>query len=210
MTSLVDQILEKLPYDVFTDTEVWELIQGSKATRYNLVKRALAKQEIIRVRKGLYCLPKRYQRQGIHPFELAMKISGPSYVSFESALSYHELIPEAVHTVSCATSKRRRFFQTPLGNFSYNPIPTRVFMVGVERIENNGHPFLVAKPLKALTDYVYVNKLNWQGMEALYKSLRIEEGYLKFTLDELEEIKIGYTSTRISKFIDGIRKDLQL
>ena len=39
---------------------------------------------------------------------LAGSIYGPSYISFEYALSYYGLIPEAVYTVTCATFEKKK------------------------------------------------------------------------------------------------------
>ena len=103
MTNLVDKILEQIPYDTITDTELSGLLEGSEASRHNQLKRVLAKGELLHIRRGVYQLAKRYQRKPLNPFELAQKIYGPSYISFESALSYHGLIPEAVYSISSAS-----------------------------------------------------------------------------------------------------------
>ena len=210
MLKPVDIILENCPYDVFTDTELVELISGTDASRYNKLKRAIAHKEIIQIRRGLYQLAKRYQRRGLNLYELANKIYGPSYVSFESALSYHGLIPEAVYSVVSASAKRACEFNTLCGVFAYSQIPIRVFYEGVERIEKNGFIFLIASPLKAITDYVYTNKLNWVGIQPLIESLRIEKEDLKFELKEINELKAGYSTARISRFLTGLERDLKL
>jgi predicted transcriptional regulator of viral defense system len=209
MSKLTDLILDHLPFDVFTDVELSALTDTkSKASHYNQVKRALAKGELIRIRRGLYLLSKRYQRQSINPFGLAQKIYGPSYISFESALSYHGMIPEAVYSITSASSKRSREFKTPQGIFTYSQIPLRVFSEGIMRIDEEGHVFLMATPLKAFSDYVYVNHLDWHGLEPLVESLRLDKDALKINFDELEELKIVYASKRITRFLNGLRKDL--
>ena len=210
MSKLVDRILDAIPYDVFSDSELVPLFSGFDASRYNQVKRALANGEIILIKRGLYALAKRYRRRGLSLFEIAQKIYGPSYVSFESALSHHGLIPEAVYAITSATVKREKSVETPLGNFYYSPIPIRAFMVGVERVEDGRQPFLMASPLKALADYVYKGRHYWTGVEPLVASLRIELEDLHFQPDEIGEIKEAYSSTRMSAFLDGIKKDLHL
>jgi len=173
MVALIERVLDSIPHDTFTDTELWAIVPGTPSSRYNAVKRAIAKQQLIPIRKGLYSLAKRYQKHGISTFALANQIYGPSYVSFESALSHHGLIPEATYTVTNASLVRKKLFDTPLGVFSYTPVSKRTFMVGVERIEQGRDSFFMASPLKALVDYVYVHKLNWTCMEPLRESLRI-------------------------------------
>jgi len=49
------------------------------------------------------------------------------------------------------------------------------FLGGVSRQTVNGKPFLIAKPLRALADYVYERKVKWIGIDFLLEGLRIEE-----------------------------------
>lgn len=48
-------------------------------------------------------------------------IYGPSYLSFEFALAWHGLIPEAVYTFTSATcgKKRKKQYKTPYGLFTF-------------------------------------------------------------------------------------------
>ena len=207
---LIEQVLDQIPYDAFTDTELMALIGKTAPSRYNQIKRALAKGDILRVRRGLYHLSTRYQRHEVTPYALSHMIYGPSYVSFESALSYHGLIPEAVYSVTCASSKRSRTFLTPLGDFIYTQIPIRVFLEGVERIQNRQQVFLMATPLKAIVDYVFVKQLNWSGLSPLIESLRMERESLKFSVKEIDELKYLYSTNRIALFLDGLKRDLKL
>jgi predicted transcriptional regulator of viral defense system len=210
MLTLIDRILEHVPSDFVSDAELVALLPGSPASRHNKISRALAKKELLLIRRGLYLLPPRYQRRGIHAAELAERIYGPSYVSFESALSFHGLIPEAAYMVTSASVKRARRFKTPLGTFTYTPTPLRAFPVSCERIKKDSHIFLMATPLKALADYVYANKLDWLGVEPLTESLRIDPTDLSFTKEEIIEIKNAYHSKRVTLFLEGLRKDLKL
>lgn len=207
---LIEQILDRVAYDVITDTELTALVAKSAPSRYNQIKRALAKGDLIQLRRGLYHLSKRYQRQGVNPYVLSQRIYGPSYVSFETALSYHGLIPEAVYSTTSASSKRSREFQTPLGVFYYTQIPIRVFFEGVERIEKKDQIFLMATPLKALTDYVYAHRLDWEGTAPLTDSLRIERDDLKLNTQEIDELKFAYRTERTTRFLEGLKKDLKL
>jgi len=210
MLKLTDRILEKLPFDIITDTEISALFSGTPASRYNQIKRALASEELIQIRRGLYILGKPYRRKGVNSYELAQAIYGPSYISFESALSYHGLIPEAVYTTSSATTKRGCEFDTPMGRFSYAHVPMGSFRVGVERIEHERIIFLMGTPLKALTDLVWVKRHDWTTLEPLRESLRIETESLKFQRTEMEDLKVLYRSMRITRFLEGISKELNL
>lgn len=109
------------------------------------------KGKLTRVRRGLY-VPA--DTSGISLLTLANKIYGPSYVSFETALAHHGLIPERTETMTSASmgKNKSKLFQTPLGAFSYRSVPSEVFPYGVERLGDENNPFLIASPEKALCD----------------------------------------------------------
>lgn len=207
---LVEEILKKTPNDLLTEAELSVIIGKSDASRHNMLKRAIAKGTLLHVRRGLYYLGEPYRRASVNPYELAQKIYGPSYISFESALAYWGLIPEAVYSVTSASTKRAREFKTPLGEFSYTQVPVRVFIYGVERLIQGPHAILMATPLKALTDYVYVNRLSWHGIKPLSESLRIDPAELDCNGEDIAEIEQAYQSLRVSRFLVGLRKDLEL
>jgi predicted transcriptional regulator of viral defense system len=212
MNKLTEKIFENAPYGYFTSQDVATLFPESEDKRYGLVKRAIAGGEILHVRRGLYCLAPKYQKKKINLYALAQHIYGPSYISLESALSWHGWIPEAVYTLTSASSGKAKEFKNPLGAFSYNRVPQKVFYSGVERLTDDaGDVFLMASPIKALADYVYVHKKDWAGFKPAAESLRIEpEEFESVTTDDLDALIENYTSRRVGKFLKGLRKDLKL
>jgi predicted transcriptional regulator of viral defense system len=211
MAKLMDQqIYANLP-PCFADVEVQNLIHGSDNSRYAILKRAVAKKDILHLRRGLYCAAPLYRRRDLNLFEIAQRIYGPSYLSFESALSYHGLIPESVATVSSACARRSREFETELCLFSFVRIPARVFFAHVDRVEEGPDVFFMARPWRAIVDYIYANGKEWCGLHPLVQSLRIEEEELKITTrDELEELEHSFGNGRVTKFLRGVIKDLGL
>ena len=145
-------------------------------------------------------------------YALAQHVHGPSYVSLESALSWHGWIPEAVHAVTSVSFKKSREFKTPLGVFSYDRVPQRVLYSEVERLADaSGNVFLMAKPLKALADYVYVRKKDWAGIEAVVSDLRIEPEELEqITGGMLDALSGNYCDPRVKRFLERLREDLNL
>lgn len=212
MNKLTEKIFESAPYGYFTSQDVATLFGGSEDHRYGLVKRAIASSEIIHIRRGLYCLAPKYQKKKVNLYALAQLVYGPSYVSLESALSWHEWIPEAVYTITSSSLGKSKEFKTPLGVFSYNRVPQKAFYTGVEKLtDETGNIFLIANPVKALADYVYIHKKNWSGLKPVSESLRIEPDEFKsVTTDDLELLIENYISRRVKKFIKGLKKDLAL
>ena len=192
--------------------ELKHLLPGTDSSRYARINRALQAKEIIQVRRGLYVLAPVFRKVPLNTRALAQIIYGPSYISLESALSRHGLIPEAVYTLTCVSYGKAKSFDTPLGTFSYTRIPQKVLFAGVERLqENQEAPIFMANPLKALLDYIYVHKVNWKDLTPLYHSLRIEPEDLQIiTAAMAEEIEDNYRSRRVQKFLMIIRKELGL
>ncbi len=210
MSSLLDAILDHVPYDTITDTELTTLLRGSAASRHNQLKRAVAKGDLLHIRRGVYQLAKRYQRKPVNPYELSQKIYGPSYVSFESALSFHGLIPEGVYSVACASLKRSREFRTPLGVYAYKQIPKRVFYIGVDRVEKDTDVFLMAMPFKALADILFSRRLEGLSSHAFLESLRIDKQDLKIDPDDVQVLVRDYRSERVRQFFEELLKEVAL
>lgn len=208
---LVTEIaLEKALQGAFSrlDLECW--LGGSADRQSALLKRALAAGEVLRIHRGLYCLAGKYLRQQVNPFELAQRICGPSYISLESALSYHGWIPEAVYTITSVSLGRSREFDTPLGHFSFARVPQETLYAEVSRIEAvGGSSFLLACPLKALADYVYVHKCDWSSIHPVLESLRVDEAALRqVDPSSFDSLAANYRSRRVRQFLRGLRKEL--
>ena len=114
--------------------------------------------------------------------------------------------------MTCVSFKKAKEFSTPLGVFSYNRIPQKLFYAGVERLADEaGNIFLMAKPIKALSDYVYVHKKDWMGLKPVVESLRVEEEELaSITVSEFNSLIENHVSRRVQKFLKGLKKDLNL
>lgn len=89
-------------------------------------------------------------------FILANKIYDPSYISFESALSFYHLIPESVYGITSASTLVTRAFKTPMANFKYHSLKPGLFF-GYELISHNGKHGKIACREKAILDYFYIN-----------------------------------------------------
>jgi len=210
MTFLTETFFELSPFGLFTIQDVSEVIKGSSNKIHSLIKRAIAKGEIIRLRRGLYCLPKKYLKKHINLYAVAQHIYGPSYISLESALSWHGWIPEAVYTLTSVSFNKSKDFNTPLGLFSYNHVPQNIFYESVERhIDQEGYIFFMAKPLKALVDYIYINKIDFDNEDFLLNSLRIEKEELNnLQSKDFDLLAANYENKRVNQFLGKIKKEL--
>jgi len=89
-------------------------------------------------------------------FEISNRIYSPSYISFETALSYHHLIPESVYGISAASTRRTYTFKTPIAGFSYRTIKPNLFF-GYDLASHGNKHMKIATMEKAILDYFYLN-----------------------------------------------------
>ena len=115
MNSLVDKAVRESKTGIFTYSDVLTWFSGTRPAIRAMVTRAVASGDVLRIRRGLYCLVRDLAPFLPSEYVLANLAYGPSYVSMESALEYHGWIPEAVRTVVCVTSSRAKKFLTPFG-----------------------------------------------------------------------------------------------
>lgn len=169
---------------------------------------SLAKEgTYIQIIKGLY-----ETDRSTPGYLIAESIYGPSYLSFEFALSYHEFIPEAVYTFTSATfeKKKKKKYETPFGTFTYRDIPSRAYAYGVEIVQEGEYSYKIATPEKALCDQLYKMKCvaNYKELEELlYEDLRIEESQLHTLNKEDVELLSGlYGCINIKKLSGFLRR----
>lgn len=199
-------MLKIYPRACLTYSELAALLGGTPHGIYSKIKRLLADGKLIPLRRGLYCLTEAFgYSEQPHPFELAQYIYAPSYISLESALSFYKLIPEAVYVTTSVSIKRAKEFQTPLGTFSYLTLPRESFYTEVVLHKENNYQFFIAKPWKAITDYIYCYKKDWNSKEPLTESLRITIDELPIlTENEKQSLVDYYQSRRITRFLENI------
>ena len=210
MNFLAEKAIAHTKTGIFTfgDVLTW-LPHATRAAVYAHVQRARKSGEVIQLRRGLYHLSSSVFPALVSTEMLANLIYGPSYVSLESALSYHGWIPEAVHNCTSVTSGRPRNFDTPHGRFSYVRIKQTPLMAGVLCEQATGGTFLVATPLKAFADIVAARGLDWGDSGPLISSLRIEsEDIDGLTSEDFDMLDGVYYSKRARTFLAGLRKEL--
>jgi hypothetical protein len=130
------------------------ILDGLQDYRYpaNKLARMVQKGEIFPVVRGLYVTD--HMTPG---HLLAASIYGPSYLSFDYALSYWHLIPEAVYVYTSATydKKKKKQFKTDFGLFTYRDVPKAAYPIGIQIVAEGDYSFLIAEPEKALCDKLY-------------------------------------------------------
>jgi predicted transcriptional regulator of viral defense system len=124
-------------------------------------------------------------------YYLANAIYGPSYLSFEFALAFHNLIPEMVYTYTSATceKKRRKQYITTFGTFTYRDVPVNAFPFEKTIYQENGYSYIVANPEKAICDFLYAQASCANRNEL--KQLLFEQTRIEYpTFQNLDKAKL--------------------
>lgn len=125
------------------------------AVRIQLARWAVAGR-VVPLRRGVYTLAEPYRRMAPHPFLVANTLKPASYVSLQSALAHHGLIPEHVPVVTSVTTGRPEQVVTPVGAFAYRHIKAALFGGAHYADLGNGQQAFIATPEKALLDLFYL------------------------------------------------------
>jgi len=210
MTPLTEIIIESGNAERILSAQQLERLLGEgNARRYGLVNRALKSQELLKARRGLYVLANKYRQYPVHPFVIAQQMQPGSYISAETALSFHDWIPETVYTTVSITHGGKSFQYTHdvFGKFDFRRmtvIPGH-FLESVAREELHFQIALVADPVRALLDLVYSRKLSWQGLDFILDGLRIDEELIRAVPASKFEILLKvYQGKRQQTFIKAL------
>ena len=188
------------------------LLEELKRYQNPMVKISLMvkKRELFPITRGLYetdaSIPGHY---------LASVIYGPSYLSFEYALAFHGLIPEAVYQFTCATfnKRRRKKYNNHFGYYSYRDVPPLAFPIATVLYQENGYSFVVAKPEKAIFDllYTYEPCSNQKELRSLlFDFLRIDENvFLELDLIRMMEIAQYYHTKNSNLLVSILKKRIK-
>ena len=146
----VDKKLARSGLRAFTGREFLRVTGATPVAGKFLLIRYTKRGLLRRLKRGLYAVANRLPSS----WAVANRLYQPSYISLESALSYHGLIPETVYSVTSVTTKSTREFDAAGTNCSFRTIKRRAFC-GYRAVEVEGQSVLLAEKPKALADYLY-------------------------------------------------------
>lgn len=152
--AIVEKKIKEKGLSIFTPNDLVMVFGASPVAAGFFVCRNAQKGLLVRLKKSqkgsLYCLaqdmPGRYS--------IANRVYEPSYISFDSALSFHSIIPETVYAITSATTKPTREFTISGSQFVYHRIKKSVY-TGYRPVKHMDDTVLIASPEKAVADYLY-------------------------------------------------------
>lgn len=178
------------------------------SNKNNKISREIKEKKLFKIINGLY-----ETNQNTKGYLLAGSIYGPSYISFEYALSFYGLIPERVTTITCATfdKKKKKIYNTDFGTFTYRDVPNQVYSEEILLKIEGDYSYQIATKEKALCDKLYTlspleNYANLETM--LFNDLRIdEEEFKKLDEKKIEKLSELYHSTNVSLLSRYLRRN---
>jgi predicted transcriptional regulator of viral defense system len=141
-------------------------------------------------------------------FEIANRIYKPSYISLETALAHYQLIPESVYGVTSVSTRRSYRFASAVADFRYRTVKPQLFF-GYDLAAGNGKRVKIARPEKAILDFLYLNPRLQSGSD--FDSLRID-GEQFFRLVNERDLRAASTRfaqktlrVRVEHFLEHLR-----
>ncbi|MBQ7702568.1 MAG: hypothetical protein IJT54_09240 [Candidatus Methanomethylophilaceae archaeon] len=143
---------------------------------------------------------------------LAQAIRNPSYLSFEWALAYYGLIPEAVPVFTSATyiTHRSKMYDTPFGHYWYRDVAADAYPYHTRMIKENGYTWWIAEPEKAICDELYIKPpvYSLRDMEdMLFDDMRMDESELmRIDIEIVKQLSVLYGSSNVKLFSKVMEK----
>lgn len=169
---------------VFSSALLLSGLTNERTVRLQL-SRWMKAGRIIQFRRGLYALAPPWRKVEPHPFLVANRLRSGSYVSLQSALAWHGVIPEQVPVVTSVGPGRPETANSPIGAFQFQHLVASL-RFGFSRVEVAPRQFaFVAAPEKALLDLVYLT--SGGDSEEFVRELRLQNpaAFHRATLEEL-------------------------
>lgn len=130
--------------------------QSSPAHVRRQLGRWVKSERVIRLRRGVYLMSDLYSKTPAHPFTVANALKKASYVSLQSALAHHGMIPEYVPVITSVTTGRPEELSTPIGRFQFRHVAIPLLFGFGEMEVARDQVALLAGPEKALIDLLYL------------------------------------------------------
>jgi hypothetical protein len=178
------EILLNWPKPFISGIDLHHILDKSAHSRQAIIKRAIRKGYLIPIRRDLFLI-KNSKRSLLNSFEIA--------------------------PIICASVKRAKEFETPIGIFSYEHIPIKAFSFGVEQRQQDALTVFIASPGKALADIIYARKRVWESIGDLAEDLRIEiESFQNSDKKMLNELIENYPSPRVKNTLNILLRGVHL
>lgn len=166
----IDEMRRALPPE-FSSSEAKRWLHGRYRAPLKLLGALERSGELVRLKRGLYGF-----RRDLEPLAAAASLHGASYVSFETAMAHHGMIPERAPTILSVVDGRPAVFDTPVGRFEYYGQARPLFAKGMGLVFLGDRPCPIANREKALLDTLARHKLQAASLEAASVLAYVRDG----------------------------------
>ncbi len=137
----------------FTVSNISEILKITEESARVLASRYVKKGLLARIKKNVYIMNERFVRADWNElFQISGILQTPSYISFMTALSYHEITTQVTRSVvECVGEARTTEYEAAGTLFTYRRFK-KILFFGFEKKDK----FFIAEPEKALLDCIYL------------------------------------------------------
>ncbi|MFH1838425.1 MAG: hypothetical protein ABH808_02955 [Candidatus Kuenenbacteria bacterium] len=147
MNDLKKQI-NKIKKDYFSFADLRKISKMDDNSLRVAVSRMIKIGEIKKLFKGYYCL----DLVNVDLEKLAIEIYRPSYLSFEWALGYYNILSQKTYSLTLATTKRSKKIDIAEKNIIFRHIQPKLYWGYILKDK-----YLIAEPEKAFLDLAYLS-----------------------------------------------------
>jgi len=161
---------------------------------------------LIRIHKGWYTLREPFRHVRLDLNAIACTIKRGTYVSLQSALAHHGMIPEYVAETTCVTTGRPLSIDSPVGRIGYRHVKREVFFGYRQEVSGKQEAY-IASPEKALLDLFYLTP----GSEsaAYIEELRLQ-GAKELDMETMVSMANRFRAPRLLRAVERLDQHLNL
>lgn len=184
---------------LFTPLEFKRVFGVSNWACQWFIKTHTKEGDFLKLRSGLYMLAD----YPANHYLIANRLYGPSYISFDTALSFYGVIPETIYAITSANTRGTREFKVGDVSFFYHKLKKGVY-TDYKPIKYLDTTILIAEPEKALADYLYFVALKKRGLH--YERLDLKKIKKAKLLDYVKLFKRPKMIKLVKKIYAEFRK----
>ena len=152
---------------IFTTGDMLNLTGMTRTAASQSLARLEEQELLVRIKRGVWV---NQTAERINPYEATPYLAAPwpAYISLYSALADAGVIEELPQVIYAVTSHQPKKMSTPIGEFRFHHIPTRlVWGYAVKQFASGSYP--VAEPEKAFLDLVYLSLIPRSPIQRVHK-----------------------------------------
>lgn len=164
----VQRFIREKSKQIFSPLDLERYFKVNYDTARKFILRGVNKKIYLKLKRGLYAL----SETPPNSYLIANRLYEPSYISFDTALSYYGVIPETIYSITSATPRTTRRFVVKGVEYTYQKL-RKEFFAGYRAVKYQGETVLLAEPEKALADYLYFVELKKRNLS--YERLNLKK-----------------------------------